>query len=167
MDYEIWNWCERRNIWLYATHLPGVENEIVESLSRRFSASVEWELSQTLFDEITSRFGKPTIDLFASHHNAKVHKYCSWFADKYCWKTDAFSFRWNDEFFYIFPLFRLVGRCWRKIMVDKSDAVLLAPEWPNQHLYALLRRTNGNLSSPSICRSNIDFNSVPLTAYRY
>lgn len=175
--FIIWNWCEQRHIWLYATHLPGVENEIADSLSRRFSSSVEWELSQDIFEKIVLMFGQPTVDLFASRHNTKVAKYCSWFSDQYCWKTDAFSFKWCNEFFYVFPPFRLVGRCWRKILLDNTQAILVAPDWPNQNWYGSIRKTakkcvlfpgrKGNLSSPSTLPLNIDYRSVPLTAFLF
>lgn len=175
--FQIWNWCEDRKIWLYATHLPGIENEIADSLSRRFSASIEWELSQEIFLEIVHMFGQPSVDLFASRHNTKLKKYCSWVSDQYCWKTDAFSFKWINEFFYIFPPFRLVGRCWRKMVMDKTHGILIAPDWPNQPWFASIRKTaktfvtfrgkRGNLSSPSIRPSNIYYSSVPLTAFLF
>lgn len=175
--FAMWNWCEVRKIWLYATHLPGVENEMADSLSRRFSASVEWELSQKLFEEIVQKLGQPSVDLFASRHNTKVTKYCSWFSDQYCWKVDAFSFEWTDEFYYIFPPFRLVGRCWRKIMMEGTKAILVTPDWPNQHWYGSIQNTakksirfpgrKGNLSSPSMRLSNIDYSSVRLTAFLF
>lgn len=175
--FEIWNWCEQRNIWLYATHLPGMENEVADSLSRNFSPSVDWELNDQLFKEVVHIFGQPSVDLFASRHNTKVQKYCSWFSDQYCWRTDAFSFQWSNEFFYIFPPFRLVGRCWRKIMLDNTRAILVTPEWPNQHWYGSVKRTAKkevrfpgritNLSSPSIHQSKGNLNSVPLTVYLF
>lgn len=69
-----------------------MENEIADSLSRTFSSSVEWELTQRIFDAVISEWGQPDMDLFASRHNAKVNNYCSWLPDSYCSKVDAFSF---------------------------------------------------------------------------
>lgn len=175
--FNIWEWCEHRNIWLYACHLPGVENEVADSLSRRFSSAVEWELQEDIFAQIVHKFGTPSVDLFANRHNAKVAKYCSLLPDSYCWRTDAFSFKWTDEYFYIFPPFRLVGRCWRKIMLDGSTALLVAPEWPNQpwfrsimntaHQYIRFPARESNLTSPDIRRLNNNLPPVPLIVCRY
>lgn len=59
------NWCEIREIWLYASHIPGVENETADSLS----PSVEWELKDSIFEFISLQFGKFSVDLFVSRHN--------------------------------------------------------------------------------------------------
>lgn len=91
--FNIWNWCELYNIWLTASHIPGQDNGIADSLSRNFSPSVEWELSQTIFEQICYQLGTPSMELFASrHHNTKLEKYCSLFPDSCCFKTDAFPF---------------------------------------------------------------------------
>lgn len=175
--YKIWKWAECRKNWLYATHIPGIENEIADDLSRNFSSNVDWELNDDIFEDIVSHLGIPTVDLFASRHNTKLTRYCSWFPDSYCWKTDAFSFEWTDEVFYIFPPFRLAGKCWRKIMTDAAQAILVIPDWPNQHFYASVIKTakevrrfptkHRNLSHPRVTTSNNNFSSVPLIACRY
>lgn len=121
--FKIWEWCEERKKWLYATHIPRQDNDSRLFISKIFPL-VEWELNDVIFRDIVHTFGLPTVDLFASRHNAKIEKYCSWFSDSYCWRTDAFSFEWSGEFFYIFPPFRLAGRCWRKIIMEKTLAIL-------------------------------------------
>lgn len=133
--FDLWSWCESHEIWIIATHIPGQDNEIADSLSRSFSPCVEWEINNRLFQDIIRKFGVPSVDLFASRHNTKCYKYVSCFSDSYCWKVDAFSFSWTDEFFYIFPTFRLVGRCWRKMVVEKTRGILVAPDWPSQIWY--------------------------------
>lgn len=47
--YNIWRWWESRDIWLYTTDNPGQENEIADSVSRKFSSTVEWELSDGIW----------------------------------------------------------------------------------------------------------------------
>lgn len=173
---KIWEWCEQKNIWLYATHIPGQDNALADSLSRKFSSSVEWELNEALFLQIVQEFGVPSVDLFASRHNTKVEKYCAWISDEYCWRTDAFSFEWTGEFFYIFPPFRLAGRCWRKITIDKSKAILVVPTWPNQHWFASILKTarrtlffkgkQGNVIIPDLQRRGV-LTNVPLTVCLY
>lgn len=177
VGWEIWQWAEERNIWLTASHIPGQENIIADSLSRNFSPAVEWELNQNIFEEICLKFGTPDVDLFASRHNAKLMRYCSWTSDSYCEQVDAFSFGWFNEFYYIFPPFRLVGRCWLKIKLDQTRAILVAPDWPTQSWYATIIRNarevlkfkqkSGNVSSPNHKGSQPNFENVPLIVCRF
>lgn len=177
VGFQIWNWCEHRHIWLTASHIPGQDNSVADSLSRNFSSSVEWELNQGIFEEICQQFGKPDIDLFASRHNAKLPRYCSWISDNYCCKVDAFSFSWNTEFLYIFPPFRLVGRCWQKIKLDRARAILVAPDWPTQSWYATIlhnakailrfKSRKENVSTPSPKGSHLTLNNVPIIVCLY
>lgn len=159
VGFDIWRWAETQQVWLTTSHIPGLENEIAESLSRNFSPSVEWKLNQNIFDSICEEFGTPEMDLFASRHNAKLQNYCSWFSDSYCSKEDAFSFSWSGMFYYIFPPFRLVGKCCQKILMDRTKAILVAPKWPSQTWFATVKENarwvitfpqrRGNVSSPN------------------
>lgn len=48
---DICSWVVMRNIWLSA-HIPGKQNILADSLSRKFIPDVEWELSSHIFDDI-------------------------------------------------------------------------------------------------------------------
>lgn len=145
-----------------------MDNEIADSLSRNFSSSVEWELSRNVFDAIVSEWGQPDIDLFASRHNVKLKVYCSWLPDSYCTKVDAFFFPWT------FPPFRLVGKCWRKMIMNKTNAILIIPDWPTQPWYSLVIKgakqilrfsaKDGNLTSPFHKELRRNFGNVPIIA---
>ena len=39
---EIWLWCIPKNIWLNATHIPGIKNDTADRLSRKFIDRIEW-----------------------------------------------------------------------------------------------------------------------------
>ncbi len=45
---EMWLWCIKRNMWLSATHIPGVEN-LADSLSRDLNDNTEWMLDRETF----------------------------------------------------------------------------------------------------------------------
>lgn len=177
VGFDIWNWCELHHVWLTASHIPGLENEIADSLSRHFSPSVEWEINQEIFQEICSNFGTPDIDMFATRHNAKLPRYCSLFSDSYCTQTDAFSGSWANEFVYLFPPFRLVGRCFQKLKMDQARAILVVPDWATQSWYATVinnaRRILkfpsrvGNVSSPRHKGSKLNLENVPIIACLY
>ena len=38
---EIWLWCLERRIWLTATHIPGIQNETADRVSRKFQDRTE------------------------------------------------------------------------------------------------------------------------------
>ena len=50
-------------------------------------------------------FGNPTIDLSASRINYQTDRYISWKLDPTALAIDAFSIKWNTEFYYIFPFY--------------------------------------------------------------
>ena len=137
----IWEFCEKRKLWILATYIPGVDNEEADFMSRHFSDDTEWELAQDIFDHVTDTLGSPSVDLFASRLNAKLPCYVSWKKDPKAWQTNAFALNWSElKMPYIFPPFRLVGRVIQKLREDEASAILVAPDWPGQFWYGLLKR---------------------------
>ena len=81
---EIWLWCEARNIWLSAYHIPGKLNTKADALSRfskKLNDDMEWSLNDTIFNKIELKMGKCDIDLFPSAKNFKIDKYVSFVPD--------------------------------------------------------------------------------------
>ena len=101
----------------YQLHIfiHGTQDTEADSFSRSFSAAIDWKLSTHLFQKISSMFGNPTLDLFVFHINYQTNKYISWKLYPIALATDAFSVKWNTEFYYIFPPFGLVGELTAKI----------------------------------------------------
>ena len=128
---SIWLWCKQRNIWLTACHIPGKVNE-ADFKSRKFDDQLEWMLDPSVFHEISNRFGKPNIDLFASRLNRQIAVYCSWKPDPKAIFVDAFSIDWNVYYGYLNPPFSLLGRCVQKIREDGAECIVVAPVWPTQ-----------------------------------
>ena len=50
-------------------------------------------------------YGNPSLfgDLIVSRVNHQINKYISWKPDPKALAIDAFSIKWNTEFYYIFP----------------------------------------------------------------
>lgn len=94
--HQIWQWCEDRNLWLIATHLPGVENVEADHESRNFTENTEWKLNPEIFNEICYRWGIPEIDLFASRLNNQAHTYCSWIPDLHAMFVNVFTLNWSQ-----------------------------------------------------------------------
>ena len=54
---QIWNWCEERNIFLFASSIPSSENTIADQESRVICSDTEWCLSSSVFEIISDSFG--------------------------------------------------------------------------------------------------------------
>ncbi|CAK1601399.1 unnamed protein product [Parnassius mnemosyne] len=120
----IWQWCEKRNIFLLASYINTHDNREADEESRKVNVDTEWELSERAFKTIVQSLGEPEIDIFASRTNAKCLKYISWKPDPDAMTIDAFTVNWNSSFFYAFPPFALILRCLRKIISDKATGIL-------------------------------------------
>lgn len=136
---NIWQWCEKRNIFIQASYINTHDNIEADEESRKVNADTEWELSNWAFQTIVQRLGKPKIDLFASRINAKCNEYISWKPDPDAMTVDAFTVSWNLCFFYAFPPFALILKCLRKIIEDKATGILVFPYWPGQVWFPLLK----------------------------
>ncbi|KAJ8978469.1 hypothetical protein NQ317_016995 [Molorchus minor] len=77
---KLWQWCENRNIWVFASYIKS-SNNIADRESRRLSPETEFELAQYAFNRICLLYFYPDIDLFASRSNTKCKKNFLWFKD--------------------------------------------------------------------------------------
>ncbi|KYM98797.1 hypothetical protein ALC62_10486 [Cyphomyrmex costatus] len=137
---DIWQWCEKRNIHIFASYIASIDNVIADSESRIVCPDTEWSLSTQAFDLIEASFGPFEIDLFASLINTKAETYVSWFPDPGSWAVDAFSLSWHTFYFYAFPPFILLPRVLRKICDDEATGILVIPWWPSQPWFPMFRR---------------------------
>jgi ribonuclease HI len=102
---DIWKWAQIKNCWITASHIPGSQNVVADSLSRKFDEEKEWKLDKSVFKNIIAVWPKPTIDLFASRTNKQLDKYVSWKPDPYALYVDAFTMCWTNYYSYLFPPF--------------------------------------------------------------
>lgn len=128
----IWQWCECRNIWLFASYIRSKDNIEADFESRRLEPETKYSLSNESFQKIVTTFGKPEVDLFATRTNAKCKDYISWGKDPGSIAIDAFTVKWDQYFFYAFPPFALLPKVLRKINTDGGRGVLVVPHWPTQ-----------------------------------
>ena len=82
-----------------------------------------------MFEQVCKKFGKPEIDLFAEHLNAKCESYVSFKPDPNAFTLDAFPQNWNDIKGYAFPSFSLIGRILAKIKQDEASIIVAVPCW--------------------------------------
>ncbi|XP_051165692.1 uncharacterized protein LOC127284339 [Leptopilina boulardi] len=128
---EIWEWCKARDIWMFAEYVVSKEN-LADEGSRISNLDTEWELSQIAFKDIVKKFGKPTIDLFASRINNKCSKYCSWERDPEAHVINSFTVSWKYEFWYAFPPFSLITKVLKKVRDEGSTGIIVVPLWTAQ-----------------------------------
>jgi hypothetical protein len=138
LSRQIWQWCEERNIWIFASYINTKDNIEADRESRKYNPDTEWELSNHAFRRIIHKFGHPDIDLFASRANAKCQAYVSWRRDSDAIAVDAFTLNWSRNFFYCFPPFSVILKSLHKIIHDKATGILVFPVWPSQAWYPLL-----------------------------
>lgn len=137
---EIWQWCEQRQLFIFASYISSKENYSADAESRRIHADVEWQLSNVAFKTICEKFSKPEIDLFASRLNNKCPKFISWHRDPEAFTVDAFTISWHGYLFYAFPPFCLILRVIQKIIHDKATGIVVVPWWPTQPWFPLFRK---------------------------
>lgn len=138
LAYQIWQWCEKRNIWIFASYINTKQNIEADIESRKINPDIEWSLSDQAFKTIIRKLGQPVIDLFASRINAKCHVYASWFPDPDAASVDAFTFSWKNIFFYAFPPFSLILKSTNKIINDEACGILVFPWWPSQPWFPIV-----------------------------
>ncbi|XP_067622074.1 uncharacterized protein [Eurosta solidaginis] len=64
---EIWQWCQKRKLWVQATYIKSSQNKEADKESRIKSEETEWELAEYAYEEIEHKFGRPKVDLFATN----------------------------------------------------------------------------------------------------
>ena len=137
---SIWQFCEVRDLWIVATHIPGVDNEQADFMSRNFTDNTEWSLNPLIFDTLVDNWGLPQVDMFASRLNHKVQVYVSWLKDPQAFAVNAFTTNWDNwSLIYVFPPFSLVTRCLRWIKQTTATVILVVPDWPGQHWFSRLK----------------------------
>ena len=94
-------------------------------------------LGQYAFDKITSEFGFPDIDLFATLVNTKCKTFV--YPERYALATDAFTINWSTYFFYAFPPFAMILKMLNKIIHDKAKGIVIVPHWPIQPWYPVFK----------------------------
>ena len=129
---DIWDIAIKAKAWVSCQHVPGTENE-ADAPSRKFKDDLEWQISDDIFKAIVTKWGDPSIDLFATRTNCKIQTFCSWRRDPLAAHIDAFSLDWSRfRLLYMFPPFSVVGESLQKIAQDKGEAILIVPFWPQQ-----------------------------------
>lgn len=136
---QLWQWCESRNLFVFASYISSSDNFEADRESRRTHPDIEWKLADYAYLQIVLKFGSPQIDLFASRTNNKCPKYVSWHKDPDAYAVNAFTISWSQFYFYAFPPFSMILKSLRKITTDKAKGVMVVPRWPTQPWYPVFQ----------------------------
>ena len=79
------------------------------------------------------------MDLFASRLNAKLPRFYSWRPDPDAKIVDAFTVPWNQNMFYAFPPFCLVGKVLQKIVQEQATGIVVVPDWDTKAWFIMLK----------------------------
>ena len=129
---EIWTYCLSRQIWITAKHLPGLMNSEADYASRNFNNHTEWMLDPITFQQITTRYYTPEVNLFATRLNDQVPQYVARYPDPGALATDAFLQDWSRWTVFIHPPIVLIPRILMQMKQDKATGLLIAPHWHAQ-----------------------------------
>ena len=134
----IWSFSIENIISISSKHLPGIENEAADRLSR-VKCQYEWRLHHKVFKLLEFKWGPFTVDRFASLSSAQIPTYNSWYLDPMTSGVDAFSQNWANRHNFINALLRLMSKVLDKIVVDKAVATIISLAWPAQPWFQKLK----------------------------
>ena len=131
----IWDWCEKRHLFLLAQHIPGKTNVEADTESRVKRDLNDWRISPKI---IAPLIRDCTIDLFASRLTHQLKPYFSWRPDPSAVHNDAFTMDWLNLMAYAFPPFNLIPSVLQKAKKEHATLVLVAPLWTTKPWWPLL-----------------------------
>lgn len=136
----LWAWAFTRNLYITATYIPGILNDMADTLSRTVLDNYSYSLHGEIFNQLHTAHGPFEVDLFADFSNYKVRTYISWVADPFAWSIDAFTTRWDTwTRLYAFPPFKLIDRVLTHLdAFPTSELTLISPLWPTQPVFPRL-----------------------------
>ena len=129
---KLFDLCGLHGITLRPEYIRSHLNVAADRLSR-LKDQDDWKLNPILFREAQDRWGKPTIDRFATANNSQCRRYNSRFMDPTTEARDAFSQRWKGELNWINPPWALIGRVLAKLRAEQAEAILTVPYWTSQY----------------------------------
>ena len=135
---EIWLWWSSHNIWLTASHIPGVSNVEADRQSRMSQSQLEWTLNPKIFQESIHKLGvNPTIDFFASRINFQLQPIA---LIQGLLRLAHFTCLGNVTFFMPSLHFALSLGCYRKFNKKSQQVSLWFPSGPTQIWWPELMR---------------------------
>ena len=137
---EIWQWASVSSIWLYATHLPGIQNMEAEFESWKYEIHTEWKLNESAFHFIYGELGfSPSIHLFATRINIQLRTFVSYRPDPNCVAVNVFFDKLGKRNVPgISSIYMFIQNPSKK----QDKGISIAPDWSSQPFYPRLIETS-------------------------
>jgi ribonuclease HI len=143
---EIFSLLTQDNIRLTVSHVPGIQNDLTDALSRMDSAG-DYELKEEIYRRAMQQLQfSPSIDLFASVNNKKCSRFMALPGPlgRGAQGHDALLYSWEKESPYVFPPIQMMPRVLQKLRQERLTAAVVLPEWYSKAWW--------NLAQPNIVR---------------
>jgi hypothetical protein len=138
--------CSRHNIDLVPQWVPRADNQEADFFSR-CTDSDDWSIASHVFEQLNTKWGPHTFDLFACSYNTKCR---SFFSKYWCPGTagiNALNFKWVNENYWLVPPPRLVVQCIQKVLTDNCSCTLIVPVWRSAPYWPVLFTDGKTLNS--------------------
>ena len=136
---KLWMVLDANNITLHPSYIRSEDNVEADNLSRQADAG-DYRLDPAIFDRLDRRWGPHSIDRFATSNNKQVARFNSAWAMPGSEGVDAFAqTNWRGETNYCNPPWGLLGQLAAFLYETGAPATVVAPHWPAQPWYPVLR----------------------------
>lgn len=131
---RIFWWAQEQGVRLTVAWVPREQNAEADALSK-LEESCDWQLHPKWFGLLDVRWGKHTVDRFASAENRQGGlRFNSLYYSPGAEAVDCFTQDWNGEgeVNWCNPPFALVGRLWAFLRAKSvRAATVIVPDWPS------------------------------------
>ena len=134
---KIFTLCRSHALCIEPEWIPREQNEIADYLSRTVDCD-DWFINPLVFKQIELLWGPHTVDRFASHLNAQLPRFNSWFLCPRAEAIDAFTVDWSGENNWWCPPPWLVPRVVRHAEACGASGTLVVPCWESAPFWPLL-----------------------------
>jgi hypothetical protein len=126
-------WCllDTNNITIRASYIMSAANVWADTLSRHLDSD-DSRLDPVVFAELDARFGKHSIDRFASALNTLLPRYNASRKDPTCEAVDALHLSdndWRKENNWCIPPWPLLPNLVQKLRQSGAASTVVAPRW--------------------------------------
>jgi len=153
---QVFGILDRWNVSLRPAYLKGIANTAADALSRGTEVR-EWCLHPRHFHRIQQLYGRVSWDLFAEEGATLAPQYFSITrGDRQAAAMDALLQDWSrlEGLIYAFPPPQLLQQVLRKVTLERTPLLLVAPQWEDAtwitDLRALSRGDPLQLSPPAV-----------------
>ncbi|XP_030293378.1 uncharacterized protein LOC115593839 [Sparus aurata] len=135
---QLLTWAFPHFLSLRAVHLPGVQNNVADVLSRQGPPQGDWRLHPEVVEMIWSRYGRAEVDVFASETSTHCPLWYSLMEGTSPLGQDALAHAWPAHLLYAFPPIPLIRATLESVQRNDHRLLLVAPNWPGRPWFPVL-----------------------------